>query len=173
MKSFISGIIILLVSVGPGFAQPGRNALGVRMTTDGGGASWKCFVNRQYAIETQVNLGGIRYLDGRSITAAGLIEYHLPLPSPRFRIFFGGGLHFGSWKDRESPENPNEFILGLDGIGGIEYLFSKGAWSISGDLKPALNYIETVEFFAHGMFGVAARYYFGSNRSKPFKNSRS
>ena len=162
-----------MVAVSSGFAQPGRNALGVRMTTDGGGISWKYFVSRQYAFETQVNLGGIRYLDGRSITGTGLIEYHLPLPSPRFRVFFGGGLHFGRWTDRESPEYPDEFILGLDGIGGFEYIFPKSAWVISGDLKPALNYIETVEFFPHGMFGVAARYYFDSNRLNPFKKSRS
>ena len=173
MKSAISVIIIMLVTAGYTVAQPGHNALGIRMTTDGGGISFKSFVNRQFSIETQLNLGGIRYLEGRSVTATALIEYHLPLPSPRFRIVFGGGCHFGSWTGREDPTHPSEFIFGLDGIGGVEYIFPKGPWSISGDLKPALNYLQVVEFFPHGMFGIAVRYYFGSNRVKAVPNAGS
>jgi len=173
MKSFISAIIIILVTAGNAAAQRGHNALGIRLTTDGGGVSFKSFVNRQFAIETQLNLGGLRYLEGHSVTATGLIEYHLPLPYPQFRIVFGGGCHFGIWTGREDPDDPDGFIFGLDGIGGIEYIFPKSPWSVSGDWKPSLNYIQVVEPFQHGMFGVAVRYYFGSNRVKPVNNPRS
>jgi hypothetical protein len=154
----------MLLVAGDVGAQRGHNALGIRMTADGGGISFKSFVDRRFAVETQLTLGGIRYLDGRSVTAAGLIEYHLPLPSPRFRIFFGGGLHFGRWANRESSEYPDEFILGLDGVGGFEYMFPRSHWTISGDLRPALNYVQVVEFFPHGVFGVAVRYYFSSHK---------
>jgi len=166
MKLVIRNILFILLIAGKGYAQPGRHALGVRGTLDGVGISYKSYTGSRYAIETQLNFGGIRYLEGKSISAAALIEYHLPLPSPEFRIFFGGGLHFGRWTDRQDAGHPNEIIIGLDGVGGIEYLFRKFPLSISGDLRPSLNYIQEVEFFPHGMLGVGLRYYFGSNRVK-------
>jgi hypothetical protein len=39
---------------------------------------------------------------------------------------------------------------------------------ISGDLRPSINYVKEVEFLPHNLVGVSLRYYFGSNRVKPF-----
>ena len=146
-------------------AQPSRTAAGFRATPDGFGATGKFFIDRNFAVEAQLNAGGIIGLDGESVTAVGLFEYHIPLPNPSWRIFFGGGLHFGSWTGR--PYHSNEPIFGLDGIGGVEYVFSSIPLGLSGDFKPAINFVQEVEFFPHNIVGIAARYYFGRGSVRP------
>jgi hypothetical protein len=148
-------------------AQPSRVAAGFRATPDGFGATGKFFIDRNFAVDAQLNAGGIVGLDGQSVTAVGLFEYHIPLPNPSWRIFFGGGAHVGSWTGRNGLGHKDEAILGLDGIGGVEYVFSHIPLGLSGDFKPALNFVQEVEFFPHNMVGVAARYYFGNGHVRP------
>jgi hypothetical protein len=112
-------------------------------------------------------MGGLRAIDGQSIYAVSLIEYHLQLPIPSLRIFFGGGLHAGWWASRPNSDYIDEGILGLDGIGGLEYLFERVPLGISGDIRPSINYIQEVEFLPHNIIGVSIRYYFGSGKVKP------
>lgn len=88
-----------------------------------------------------------------------MIQYHLPLPVPAFRIFFGGGVHAGIWTGRENTAIPNEAIAGLSGVGGIEYLFPGNRLGISADFRPSLNYVQEVEFLSHNNAGFAIRYY--------------
>jgi hypothetical protein len=167
MHSTIAGILIVLFTAFAAAGQSGRLGIGARVSTDGIGITGKYFLDRSFAIEVQLNAGGLVLREGESVSAAGLIQYHLSLPQPQFRIFFGGGLHAGRWSGREAGGHPNEFILGLDGIGGIEYNFRRLPLGIGGGLKLALNYVQEVEFFPHNMIGVTARYYLGSNRIKP------
>lgn len=150
-------------------AQPGRKGTGVRASIDGAGLTAKYFLNDGFAIEAQVNVGGIRALDGRSFYTCVLMQYHIELPLPAFRLYFGGGLHGGVWTDRPEATYRDEAIFGLDGIGGIEYIFTSTPIGISGDLRPSINYIQEVEFMPHNVIGVSVRYYFGSNKVKPFE----
>src|SRR5438067_2410507 len=124
MEKFLSGLLILTLITLSRYAsaQSSRFAVGLRMTPDGGGGSMKIFVDPNMAIEGQLNAGGVFGFEGQSITAVGLLEYHIPLHVPSWRIFFGGGAHMGSWTHRNDRKN-DEFILGVDGIGGVESMF--------------------------------------------------
>lgn len=162
---FLSGVILTLSLSVTANAQRGRTGLGLRLTPDGGGFTGKFFLDRNLALEGQLNAGGVFGGEGESVNAVGLLEYHIPLPDPSWRVFFGGGAHIGSWnhdgRHREGryDDDNNEFIFGIDGIGGVEYLFKKVPIGLSADFKPAINLVSDVDFFPHNMFGVSARFY--------------
>jgi hypothetical protein len=171
MKKVLLLLTGLLLSFGFSYkaqAQGSRTGLGLRLSPDGAGFTGKFFVDRNLAVEAQLNaggvFGGVFGGEGESITAAGLLEYHIPLPDPSWRVFFGGGAHIGSWdrgrRYREGRwEDNDEFIFGIDGIGGVEYVFKRVPIGLSADFKPAINLVSDVDFFPHNMFGVAARFY--------------
>lgn len=169
MKAFCFALFILLISSNLVAAQPGRTGVGLRGAIDGLGITAKYFLDRGFALEGQLNVGGLRAIDGQSIYTCVLIEYHLQLPAPAFRLYFGGGLHGGWWASRPESDFVDEAILGLDGIGGVEYMFSKVPLGVSGDLRPSINYIREVEFLPHNVIGISLRYYFGSNKVKPYQ----
>lgn len=149
-------------------AKGGKAGLGLRATPDGGGFTAKLFFDKHLAFEGQLNAGGVTGgLGGPSFNAVGLLTYHIILPDPSWRIFMGGGVHAGVW-DRGwryvSSEgryiDDNRAILGIDGIGGVEYVFKKIPLGLSADIKPAINFLSEAEFFNHNMVGVSARFYF-------------
>lgn len=149
-------------------AQGGDAAIGLRLTPDGAGFTGKFFVDKPLAIEAQLNAGGIFAFEGESVTAVGLVEYHIQLPDPSWRLFFGGGAHIGTW-DRDYRRGNDEFIFGLDAIGGVEYQMKNIPIAFSGDFKPAVNIVSRADFFPHNMFGAAARYYFSRKALKPVR----
>ena len=75
--------------------RSGDIALGLRATPDGGGFTAKFYTGRHWAIETQLNAGGIFGGNGESFNIVGLAEYHINLPDPSWQLFLGGGLHAG------------------------------------------------------------------------------
>ncbi|WP_276134010.1 hypothetical protein [Polluticoccus soli] len=152
--------------VNDSYAQRGKIGLGLRATPDGGGFTGKFFIDPNLAIEAQMNAGGVFGLEGESFNVVGLAEYHITLPDPSWRIFFGGGMHFGVWdrgrwySNREGRwVDDHEGIFGIDGIGGVEYNFKNIPLGLSADFKPAINFLSDVDFFPHNMFGVAGRFY--------------
>ncbi|MEZ5015906.1 MAG: hypothetical protein R2800_02565 [Flavipsychrobacter sp.] len=162
----LSAIVIACLLTMQAQAQTG--AIGVRATLDGAGFTGKVFVTPNIALEGQLNAGGINGLEGKSLNAVGLIEAHIPLPNPQWRLIFGGGMHAGTWDRgrwfRESDgvyitDRP-EPIFGFDAIGGVEYVFKKIPLGLSADVKPAVNVNNGVSFFQHNFTGVSARYYF-------------
>jgi hypothetical protein len=169
MKILYIAFLILCCTGFCGYAQPGRTGLGMRGSVDGVGITAKYFLDRAFAIEAQGNYGGIRALAGQSKYITALVQYHVPLPLPTFRVFFGGGLHAGHWTDRQDAIYRDEAIFGLDGVGGVEYLFTRFPIGISGDIRLSINYVQEVEFMPHNLIGLAVRYYFGSNKVKPFE----
>lgn len=166
--TLVAGAIMSIASITAANAQSNDVALGLRATPDGGGFSAKFFVDRNLAIETQLNAGGLIGLEGTSATVVGLLQYHISLPDPSWRIFFGGGAHFGVW-DHDYRYNTEgrfdadgkEGIFGIDGVGGVEYVFKNAPIGLSADFKPAINLASEVDFFPHNMFGFGARYYIG------------
>lgn len=150
-------------------AQGGRGAIGLRATPDGGGFTGKVFMSKYLAFEGQLNVGGIFSLPGESFTGVALLEAHIPLPDPSWRLIFGGGLHAGVWengrwyneRDNRWVYDRGEPIVGIDAIGGVEYVFKKIPLGLSADIKPAVNFTGGgPDFFPHNMFGASARYYF-------------
>ncbi|MGN6567196.1 MAG: hypothetical protein ACTHJ0_04550 [Flavipsychrobacter sp.] len=160
----ISVLLLSMLSFSTAKAQmTSPIALGLRATPDGGGFTGKFYMNDNMAIEAQLNGGGV-IVGSPSFAAVGLFEYHIIMPDPSWRIFFGGGIHFGSW-DRNDDNNP-EGIFGIDGIGGVEYIFKNIPLGLSADLKPAINFVSTPDFFPNNFFGVAARFYLPMKGSK-------
>lgn len=164
----LSGFLLCMGTSQNVFAQKGQAAIGIRLSPDGGGATGKFFLDRNVAFEGQLNAGGIFGGEGESFNAVALLEYHIPLPDPSWRVFFGGGIHAGIWdhgnnyrhdEGRYRDDN-SEGIFGLDGIGGVEYVFKTAPIGLSADFKPAINLLSNVDFFPHNIFGLSARYYF-------------
>jgi len=170
-KIKILGLGLVMAGLGamavPAAAQNYKIGLGGRLTLDGIGANAKFFMNKAMAIELQANVGGLSwYNDGASTTFAGIFEYHIALPKPEWQIFFGGGLHAGVWSHdndwyyNDEWRDANEFIFGINAIGGVEYKFKKIPLALSGDFRPAVNFVTEPRFFSHNIIGVAARYTF-------------
>lgn len=161
---FLSGLVLSLCLSQVAMAQSSRTGLGLRLSPDGAGLTGKFFLDRNFAIEAQLNAGGLFGSSGESLTAVGMLLYHIPLPDPSWRLFFGGGVHAGSWdqgrryKDGRWRDDA-EFIFGLDGIGGVEYVFKKVPIGLSADFKPAINFVSDVDFFPNNIVGLSARFY--------------
>ena len=161
----LSGLLLTLSLSYNAQAQGSRTGLGLRLSPDGAGFTGKFFMDRNLAIEAQLNAGGVFGGEGESVTGVGLLEYHIPLPDPSWRVFFGGGAHIGSWdhgrryREGRWDDDDHEFIFGIDGIGGVEYVFKTVPIGLSADFKPAINLVSDVDFFPHNMFGLSARFY--------------
>ena len=126
-----TAMIILGFTFGPdSYARTNDGiGLGLRLSPDGGGFTGKFFVDRNLAIEGQMNAGGVLgWEDGTSFNAVALAEYHIYMPRPEWRIFFGGGMHAGVWNhdgriynyETRQYTRDNEGIFGMDAIGGVE-----------------------------------------------------
>jgi hypothetical protein len=140
----------------------GNVGLGIRANPDGGGITGKFFFTEQLAVEAQLNGSSGSYSEmGTSFTVGSMLEYHFIFPRPEWRIFLGGGIHYGTW-NRYGDSHVSPFsIFGLDAIGGVEYIFASVPIGVSVDVKPALNFISGVTSFPNNGFGVGIRYYFG------------
>jgi hypothetical protein len=168
MKSRSIVLAFLMQLATATLAQPGRTGLGIRSSLDGAGFTAIQLINRSYAIEGQLNVGGQRALRGQSLYVCMLLQYHLDLPVPYVRIYFGGGAQGGYWVHRQEAEHEQEVMAGLSGVGGVEFWLRRVPLALSGDFRPAINYLQEVEFFPHNIVGISLRYYFGSNRVEPF-----
>lgn len=142
----------------------GPVALGFRANPDGGGLSAKFFPQKNLAIETQLN-ASLSYYNGPGVAFVGLVEYHLALPDPSWRIFIGPGAHAGTWE--RNSESRAQAIFGLDAIFGAEYVFKSVPIGISADIKPAVNFVEDVAIYPNNFFGVSARYFLGHRMPPP------
>jgi len=179
MKRKLILIILLIMLIGVSIVNAqmvSAVGLGVRATPDGGGLTGKFFFSRNWAIEGQLNAsGGTTYMnyDGPSMTMVSLLEYHIILPDPSWRIFFGPGMHFGNW-DRyndgsgyfDGHYSGTQGIFGVDAIGGVEYVFKSIPIGLSADMKPAYNFAKDATFFPNNFFGVSARYYVGHTMAR-------
>ena len=167
--SIIFLLVFALSSVQAQMVSP--VGLGVRLNPDGAGFTSKFFLDRNWAIEAQFNIsqGFLHGPDnapayGPSIALVGLLEYHIILPDPSWRIFLGPGIHFGSWDmyhNRYDYYRTPQGIFGIDGILGLEYVLKSSPIGISLDVKPAMNFATDVGFFPNNMLGISGRYYLG------------
>ncbi len=138
----------------------GKNSdfsIGLRLTPDGGGFTAKYFFKKDLAVEAQLNAGGLFAFSGESFNAVGLVQYHIELADPAWRLFFGGGAHVGVWERGTA----SDFLFGFDAIGGVEYQFKNFPLAVSADFKPAVNLSPSIDFFPHNCIGVAGRFYLG------------
>ena len=145
-------IIILLLLTSTAQAQYYEQAVGLRLGYSSG-VSYKVFFEEDRGVE--LTLTG----RDRSILAGGLLVHHTSLTegsTGQLFLYYGGGLHLGLTQEdfffSGPPDPPNPvisverrtyFVMGADGIGGVEYRFLGAPVAISWDIKP---FVEQVGF---------------------------
>jgi hypothetical protein len=149
-------ISILIISLKVSAQSDYKVGVGIRAGWPTG-VSAKYFFSDSWAVEA---IGTGRY---RGIGLTFLLEKHKPLGED-FNWYFGGGLH-GTFYSGQYYNGPHKkyydedtFSWGLDGVGGLEYVFSNIPISISADIKPAIE----INYGPYFNFGSAAtvRYVF-------------
>lgn len=146
-------------------AQPSSWGVAFRGSLDGVGLNVKHFFDPEMALLSQVSAGGLWLNEGRSFIFSSYVLYHLPLPMPQIRLFFGGGGHLGAWINRTRTP-ADAFTAGIDGMAGIEFISFKHPLSYSLDIKPSINFLDRTEYFGHNMVGISLRYYFAAASRK-------
>ncbi|MFK7968933.1 MAG: hypothetical protein AB8F95_01130 [Bacteroidia bacterium] len=93
----------------------------------------------------------------RYTAVTGLYELHFhTFSSNNVYLIAGAGGHIGL----VNPETNRSFwVLGVDGIIGVEYSFDRAPFAVTLDVKPALNLVgrKTLDI---GWFGVTGRFTF-------------
>jgi len=142
--------LILAVSIGTiASAQDYKTGIGLR-----GGTSWgltlKHFVSQKAAFE------GILYGYDNGFHVAGLYEIHnTAFEVDHLKWYYGAGAHLGTWNNA----NLDSFVLGVDGILGIEYSFSEAPICIGLDWNPYFNIVGDFNFYP-GSGALSIRYIF-------------
>lgn len=156
--SFILIITFLLCGQKQISAQSYSNAVGLRLGSSNG-ITFKHFLNQSDAVEI---IAGSRW---RGFQFTGLYERHQTINDiQQFKFYYGAGAHIGVWDNyRNHPwfdddYRGNEAVIGVDGILGLEYTFSKAPISLSLDWKPEFNIIGYSGVWV-GDAGLSVRYY--------------
>ena len=136
MKKIILTLILAISIITLANAQDYKTGIGLR-----GGTSWgltlKHFVSQKAAFE------GILYGYGNGFHVAGLYEIHnTAFDVDHLKWYYGGGAHLGIYDNGTD----DIFVLGADGVLGIEYSFSEAPICIGIDWNPYLNVISEFDF---------------------------
>lgn len=138
MKKVLLGLIAAVFYLSTVSAQDYNWAIGARLGGETSGLSVKYNLDGVNALEGVLS---IPYRGGFNVL--GMYERNIPVIAPGFNFYYGGGAHLGSWK----RDHKSEFVLGVDGIVGLEYKISEVPLAISLDYKPALNIISHTRFY--------------------------
>lgn len=126
-----------------------RTALGVKVW-DGGGISFKHFVNGNNALEL------IGYFWNRGTRITGLYEIHGPINGAQgLKWYIGPGAHIGFYNTR----NGDGAFAGIDGVLGLDYKFNGAPINISLDWQPSFEFGDNRGFYS-GWGGLGVRYTF-------------
>lgn len=154
MRKVLSAIIFVLTT--PLFAASSyTSGIGLRLEAgaDGNaGVSYKQFLSDRGAVEglllTDLN-------EGVELAGLYLFQGRFPSAPKTLRWYAGGGVHAGTWGKH------NRFVLGPDGMLGMEYAFADAPLALSLDWHPVLNVItENSGHFHPAKFGLTIRYTF-------------
>ncbi len=117
-------------------------------------------VTGRYYITDRSAAEGIFALYNRTVSLTALYEYHWDLSAltvKGFSWYAGGGAHIGG----REIDGTNKFLAGVDGIAGLNYVFSGIPLNLSLDWKPAVHFTTSSEL---AQFAVSARYIFGQKK---------
>jgi hypothetical protein len=135
-------------------------AIGVKVYPASGGAAvtLKHFINKGAALEA---LGSFWERGGR---ITGLYEFHWDIPgAPGLKWYVGPGVHLGFYNDNYKYNNTyrsSYLALGVDGVIGLDYKFSKIPLNLSADWQPSFDFGSNRQGFYGDFGGIAARYTF-------------
>lgn len=138
MKKILLTLVLTISIITLASAQDYKTGIGLR-----GGTSWgltlKHFVGQKAAFE------GILYGYGDGFHVAGLYEIHnTAFDVEHLKWYYGFGAHLGSLN---GADDNNNFVLGIDGVLGIEYSFSEAPISIGLDWNPYFNLVGDTNFY--------------------------
>lgn len=133
MKKILALTALLCLAVTLVSAQNYNWAIGARLGTTMSGVSVKHNLNASNAIEGVLS---VPYNNGFNVL--GLYERHIPIISEGFNFYYGAGAHLGAYN--------HDFMLGIDGVVGMEYKFNEVPLALSVDYKPAFNIFENTGF---------------------------
>jgi len=154
MRKILFSIVLVTGLTTAVNAQDYNTGIGLRAGT-GWGITLKHFVNSKNAFE------GFLYAYNNGFNVTGLYEYHnRAFDVDNLRWYYGFGAHIGSYNYNENKhKNENNFILGIDGILGIEYTFTEAPINIGLDWNPHLNLTGNSGFWP-GFGAISIRYTF-------------
>lgn len=138
-------------------AQSFQTAIGVRIGEPSG-------ITVLHYMSPQNALEGILGIGSNWFTITGLYEFHSQFSTPGLGWFVGGGAHVGAL-DRQYYYNDRYygsggFILGVDGILGLDYTIPGAPLNLSLDWKPDITLASFSGVYA-GEFGLSVRYTIG------------
>lgn len=126
-----------------------KTALGVKVW-DGGGISFKQFVNGNNAVEL------VGYFWNRGTRITGLYEIHAPISGTRgLQWYIGPGAHVGFYNTKFG----DGAFIGVDGVLGLDYKFSNAPINLSIDWQPSFEF-GTNRGFVGSWGGLGVRYTF-------------
>ena len=155
MKKKLFSIILVVGLSTAAYAQDYNTGIGLRGGT-GWGVTLKHFLSQKNAVE------GFLFAYNNGFNVTGLYQYHnVAFDVDNLKWYVGFGGHIGSYgyKDTTAGTTTNDFILGVDGIIGIEYTFSEAPINIGLDWNPHLNFTGYTGFFP-GFGAISIRYTF-------------
>ena len=153
-KIFFSIVLVVGLSTAA-YAQDYNTGIGLRGGT-GWGVTLKHFVSKRNAFE------GFFYAYNQGFNLTGLYQYHsMAFDVDNLRWYFGFGAHIGSYNysNPKYKNDNNSFVLGVDGILGIEYTFTEAPINIGLDWNPNLNLTGRSGFYP-GFGAISIRYTF-------------
>ena len=126
-----------------------RTALGVKVW-DGGGISFKHFVNGNNALEL------IGYFWSRGARFTGLYEIHGPISGATgLQWYIGPGAHVGFYNTKYG----DGAFIGIDGVLGLDYKFRGAPINLSLDWQPSFEFGDN-RGFVGSWGGLGIRYTF-------------
>lgn len=129
-------------------AQDYVNSVGLR-----GGLSYG--VTGKHFLSTTDAIEGIFASRWGGFNITGLYERHAgAFDVDRLYFFYGGGAHIGFWDGTTNPwfsDNQTYTVIGIDGIIGLEYVFSEIPFNVSLDYKPGFNIVGYTGFWGDEM----------------------
>jgi hypothetical protein len=153
-KVFVAGIALLIMSTAQAQSKSTnsssyKTALGVKVW-DGGGISFKQFVNGNNALEL------IGYFWNRGSRITGLYEIHGPITGASgLQWYIGPGAHIGFYNTKYG----DGVFAGLDGVLGLDYKFKGAPINMSIDWQPSFEFGDN-RGFVGSWGGLGIRYTF-------------
>ena len=150
-------LIIMVVGLATAaYAQDYNTGLGLRGGT-GWGITLKHFVSQKNAFE------GFLFAYNSGFNVTGLYQYHnvaFDVDNLKWYVGFGGHIgSYGHYNYKGDKNHNNNFVLGVDGILGIEYTFTEAPINVGLDWNPHLNLTGESGFFP-GFGAISIRYTF-------------
>jgi len=136
--------------------QTYQSAAGLRLSYGG-------LLSAKYALNDHNYLEGLVSLRWNGVVVTALFEWQKSFPSNKLQWYGGAGFHGGVhsrenvFQPDSNADNEVQIGLGMDLIGGIEYVFDGIPIVISADYKPAF-YFTGERWFVPEEFGLTARY---------------